>query len=220
MGRRSTHFFAGRNYWSSGARKEPGSPVKKCKAYVEEATIGAGSVLVAPVESGLHSLWMYPMNRCPSLHSSLISIALAALIVPAGLSVPTLASAQLLDPSATQNEAANGGRNFPPGTLRGSFMVVNSPEIQLDGQPERLSPGARIRSAQQMLVMPAYLTGQNLLVNYKLDPEGKVSEVWILTPEEAQAKRESAGKPFLNFWPFVADTGPRDDGKTPFDQLK
>ena len=149
------------------------------------------------------------MNRCNSLPIALLSIALCALLAPA--------AAQ--EPVQSQNEAARGGRNFPIGTLRGRFMVVNTPEIQLDGQPERLSPGARIRSAQQMLVMPAALTGQNLLVNYKRDAAGMVSEVWILTPEEAQAKRATAEKPLLNFWPFVADTGPRDDGKTPFDQL-
>jgi hypothetical protein len=152
---------------------------------------------------------MNTMNRCNTSWTALILVALCALTAPA--------AAQ--EPVQTQNEAALGGRNFPVGTLRGRFMVVNAPEIQLDGQPERLSPGARIRSAQQMLVMPAALTGQNLLVNYKRDAAGMVSEVWILTPEEAQAKRETAEKPLLNFWPFVADTGPRDDGKTPFDQL-
>lgn len=159
------------------------------------------------------------MNRCKSRFSMLSSIALAALIASAGVLVAAPAAAQLLDPSATQNEAANGGRNFPPGTLRGRFMVVDAPEIQLDGQPERLSPGARIRSAERMLVMPAAITGQNLLVNYTRDAAGQVREVWILTPDEARAKRASAEKPFLNFWPFVAESGPRDDGKTPFDQL-
>ena len=151
------------------------------------------------------------MNRCITPWNALILVALGALSMPA--------FAQDAPVPQTQNEAAAGGRNFPIGTLRGRFMVVNSPEIQLDGQPERLSPGARIRSAQHMLVMPAAITGQNLLVNYTRDAAGLVREVWILTPEEAQAKRESAEKPFLNFWPFVADTGPRDDGKTPFDQL-
>ncbi|WP_162578663.1 hypothetical protein [Variovorax sp. PBS-H4] len=149
------------------------------------------------------------MNRCNTPSIALILVALCALTVPA--------AAQ--EPVQTQNEAALGGRNFPIGTLRGRFMVVNAPEIQLDGQAERLAPGARIRSGQQMLVMPAALTGQNVLVNYRRDAAGMVSEVWILTPEEAQAKRETADKPLLNFWPFVADTGPRDDGKTPFDQL-
>jgi hypothetical protein len=154
---------------------------------------------------------MNTMNRCITPWNALILVALGALSAPAW--------AQDAPVPQTQNEAAAGGRNFPVGTLRGRFMVMNPPEIQLDGQPERLSPGARIRSAQHMLVMPASITGQNLLVNYTRDAAGLVREVWILTPEEAQAKRETAEKPLLNFWPFVADTGPRDDGKTPFDQL-
>ena len=160
------------------------------------------------------------MNRCKKPFSSLLPIALAALIAPAGAFFAGPAAGQELDPSATQNEAANGGRNFPPGTLRGSFMVVNPPEIQLDGNAERLAPGARIRSAERMLVMPAAITGQNLLVNYTRDAAGMVREVWILTPDEARAKRASAEQPLLNFWPFVsADSSPRDDGKTPFNQL-
>ncbi len=155
------------------------------------------------------------MNRCTTTCNALVSIALCAILAPAAAFLSLDASAQ----AATQNEAAAGGRNFPGGTLRGKLTVVNSPEIQLDGQPERLAPGVRIRSAQHMLVMPAAITGQNLLVNYTRDAAGLVREVWILTPEEAQAKRESAEKPLLNFWPFVANTGPRDDGNTPFDRL-
>ena len=187
---------------------------------MEEATIGAASVVVAPVESALHSLWMYPMNRCPTPGARLPAKALLAGLLLAGTALLCgPAAAQPLDPASTQNEAANGGRNFPPGTLRGRFMVVNAPEIQLDGQSERLSPGARIRSAERMLVMPAAITGQKLLVNYTRDAAGMVRDVWILSPDEARAKRASAEKPLLNFWPFVADSGPRDDGKTPFNQL-
>jgi hypothetical protein len=152
------------------------------------------------------------MNRCKTpLKAMLALAAMGALLAPA--------AAQLQDPSQTQNEAALGGRNFPAGTLRGSLLVVNWPEIELDGQPERLSPGARIQGPDRMLVMPASITGQKLLVNYTRDAAGLVREVWILTPIEAKARRASVDRPLLNFWPFVANTGPRDDGKTPFDQL-
>jgi len=158
------------------------------------------------------------MNRCKKPFSSLLPIALAALIAPAGALFAGHAAAQSDQLSATQNEAANGGRNFPPGTLRGSFMVVNPPEIQLDGNAERLAPGAHIRSAERMLVTPAAITGQNLLVNYTRDAAGMVREVWILTPDEARARRASAEKPLLNFWPFVsASSGP--DANTPYNQL-
>ena len=159
------------------------------------------------------------MNRCKNTLNTLISAAPGIALAVAASFVSAPALAQALPVPQTQNEAAAGGRNFPIGTLRGKFMVVNSPEILLDGQAERMAPGGRIRDARHMLVMPASITGQNLLVNYTRDAAGLVREVWILTPDEASAKRESAEKPLLNFWPFVANSGPRDDGKIPFDQL-
>lgn len=151
------------------------------------------------------------MNRCKTSLYALIFIALGAVGVPG--------AAQDVAAVQEQNEAAAGGRTFPIGTLRGQFMVLNPPEIQLDGQAERLAPGAQIRSAQRMLVTPAAIVGQNLLVNYTRDAAGLVRQVWILTPEEGRAERASADRPMFNFWPFAASSGPRDDGKTPFDQL-
>lgn len=161
------------------------------------------------------------MNRCigrphtPFFSRSLI--ALCVLLLPAAWwTADAHAQAGL---ETTQNEALLGGRNFPVGTLRGKLVVVNAPEIQLDGQANRLGPGVRIRSAQNMLVMSSALIGQHLLVNYTRDAAGLVREVWILTPDEARAERAGVERPLLNFWPFVASAGPRDDGKTPFDQL-
>ncbi|MDB5730574.1 MAG: hypothetical protein JWQ03_469 [Variovorax sp.] len=162
------------------------------------------------------------MNRCKSPVAPPLALpalaALCALLAASALG-STNARAQAETAPQTQNEAALGGRNFPVGTLRGKLMVVATPDIQLDGQADRLAPGARIRSAQHMLVMPAAITGQPLLVNYTRDAAGLVREVWILTPEEARAERAGVERPLLNFWPFVASAGPRDDGKTPFDQL-
>jgi len=153
------------------------------------------------------------MNRCNTSLQNRLLLALCLGLAGLGGAYAPPARAQV------ENEATHGGRNFPIGTLRGKFLLVNTPEILLDGQPERLAPGARIRSAQNMLMMPAALTGQNLLVNYTRDAAGMVSQVWVLTPEEAVVQRESAEKPLLNFWPFVANSAPRDDGRTPFDQL-
>ena len=159
------------------------------------------------------------MKRCKKSQDALILVALCAVLAPAAAVFSVNAHAQTVPVPQTQFEAEAGGRNFPVGTLRGKFMVLNPPEIKLDGDLERMSPGARIRSAQNMMVTPAAIIGQKLLVNYTRDPSNLVSQVWILTPDEASAERESAEKPFLNFWPFVASSGPRDDGKTPFDQL-
>lgn len=159
------------------------------------------------------------MNRCqdtperraaPRLpaHAAAVLALCASLAVQAGAQVrpdPALAA------TATQNEAAVGGRNFPVGTLRGRLLVVEAPEIELDGRPDRMSPGARIRNAQNMLVTPASVIGTPLAVNYTRDVSGLVSQVWILSAAESTTARVSAEKPFLNFWPFVRSTG-ADDG--------
>ena len=152
------------------------------------------------------------MNRCLRTVTPALFF-LAALVAAFAWAPP--ASAQ----TSEQNEAAIGGRNFPEGTLRGEFMVVAAPEILLDGRADRLSPGARIRSAENMVVTTGAITGQNLLVNYTRDAAGLVREVWVLTATEASVKRASVERPFLNFWPFVAASGATDDGKTPFNQL-
>jgi hypothetical protein len=154
------------------------------------------------------------MNRCIRHPSAPLLIALCLATASAAGLVATDARAQI------SNEAAVGGRNFPTGTLRGKLQILTSPDILLDGQPDRLSPGARIRSQQNMLVMVGAITpGDKFVVNYTRDPAGLVSQIWILTPGEIAVERESAERPFLNFWPFVADKGPRDDGRTPYDQL-
>ena len=160
------------------------------------------------------------MNRCKTPTNALTFIALCTAAIAAAGLFPLTASAQDEVPRPqTQNESLVGGRNFPIGTLRGKFTVLNAPDVDLDGHADRLGAGARIRSPQNMLVMPGAITGQKYLVNYTRDAAGLVREVWILSPDEARAKRASAEKPLFNFWPFVADSGPRDDGKTPFDQL-
>jgi len=143
------------------------------------------------------------MNRCPAPHDSPARPTRTAVLVAAAALVLAAAPAHAQFQVQTQNEAAMGGRNFPINTLRGRLVITGFPEAALDGRPERLAPGARIRNPQNMIVPPATLTGQDLAVNYRRDAAGLVSEVWILTPTEAAAEREAANKPFLNFWPFT-----------------
>ncbi|MET3497536.1 hypothetical protein [Variovorax boronicumulans] len=146
------------------------------------------------------------MNRCKKNPTHALSLlALCAVVAGAGLfSLEARAQDEVPRPQ-TQNESLNGGRNFPIGTLRGKFMVTDAPDVELDGRADRLGAGARIRSAQNMLVMPGAIIGQKYLVNYTRDAAGLLREVWILTPEEAVASRESLNKPLLNIWPFTSN---------------
>lgn len=77
-------------------------------------------------------------------------------------------------------------RPFPPAAERGAMQITAAPDMVLNGTPARLSPGARIRGADNMLVMSAALTGQKLLVNFVREPQGLIHEVWILNADEAK----------------------------------
>ncbi len=83
-------------------------------------------------------------------------------------------------------------RQFPEQARRGVLRVTAPPDIELDGKPDRLSPGARIRNTDRRLVMAQQLVGQELPVNYLREGMGLVHEVWLLTPAEQAQHR--AGK--------------------------
>ena len=157
------------------------------------------------------------MNRCPATISSktLFVTAAAAFLL---LQLPAARAQD--DILQGHPEPPVGGRNFPVNALRGQIAFGAPPMIQLDGQAARLSPGVRIQNAQRMLAPPASPVGQSHVVNYtKEATSGMVNQVWILTADEAGTKRAGAQRPFFNFWPFVANSGPRDDGNTPYHQL-
>jgi hypothetical protein len=121
------------------------------------------------------------MNRCnapsaPSRRPTVLALCLLTLGLWAG---------------AAQAQTA-GQRPFPPQALRGVMVVAQPPVITLDGQPAQLSPGARIRGTNNMLVMSGSLVKQELTVNYLREPHGLVHEVWILTAAEAEEKRPTA----------------------------
>jgi hypothetical protein len=79
-------------------------------------------------------------------------------------------------------------RAFPQNALRGAIVIGVAPDIQLNGDPARLAPGARIRDGNNMTVVPSALTGGRYLVHYTIDTSGLVKDVWILRPEEAAVR--------------------------------
>ena len=146
------------------------------------------------------------MNRCLNAHNSLF-LGLTALLISAASLAP--------QPVAAQDFV----RQFPTAARRATLEVTTPPNVLINGQAERLSPGARIKGLNNQLVMSGTLVGQRVVVNYLRDPQGLVHEVWILNEAEVRQKRAGM-EPILNFI-FGSDTEkPKaDDGKTPFDQL-
>jgi hypothetical protein len=108
-------------------------------------------------------------------------------------------------------------REFPKSALRGTLVITAAPDITMDGKPDRLSPGARIRDPQNMLLLSGVLVGQELTVNYTRESAGMVHEVWILSPQEAQVRRSlTVSKGNIR---FASDPAPQVNLQVPFDQL-
>jgi hypothetical protein len=116
------------------------------------------------------------MNRCIRTHTRISLMAALLCLGSAAMAQPTV-------------------RPFPPAAERGAMQITAAPDMVLNGAPARLSPGARIRGVDNMLVMSAALTGQKLLVNFVREPLGLVHEVWILNADEAKLELPKRIKP-------------------------
>ncbi len=81
--------------------------------------------------------------------------------------------------------AAHGQlRAIPEDAKRGVMRHVQEMIVEIDGAQQRLAPGAQIRDESNLLVVPSAVP-PGTPVKYKLDGEGLVRQVWILTPQEA-----------------------------------
>ena len=89
-------------------------------------------------------------------------------------------------------------RQTIPGNAKlGVMKVTLPPEVLMDGKVDRLSPGARIRAENNMMVVSGALSGQSLLVAYVREPQGMLHDVWILNAAERAAvlQKQQAGTP-------------------------
>ena len=122
------------------------------------------------------------MIRCVTLAAALIACALPA--------------------------AAQMQRNFPANALRGELVVLQPPDVQLNGRPARLAPGARIRGDNNLLVVSGAIANRRLWVHYTLDTGGQLLDVWVLTateltrpwPSTPEQARAWAFDPALQSW--------------------
>jgi hypothetical protein len=76
-------------------------------------------------------------------------------------------------------------RDIPADAKRGKLRHVFDMDVEIDGTPQRLSRGARIRDADNRVVVPTSVAPDSA-VKYRLDAKGMVREVWILSPREAE----------------------------------
>ena len=75
-------------------------------------------------------------------------------------------------------------RTIPEDSKRGVMTHVQEMTVDIDGTQQQLSAGAQIRNAENRIVVPTAVP-PGTPVKYRLDSEGKVRQVWLLTPQEA-----------------------------------
>lgn len=79
-------------------------------------------------------------------------------------------------------------RVFPQNTKVGVLQMGVYPLAAIDGKEVRFSPGARILSQSNAVVIPSTLT-ERVRIRYRIDELGQVSLAWILTDEEIAKSR-------------------------------
>jgi hypothetical protein len=131
------------------------------------------------------------MQRCvsPAVRRALLGASALAALLSTAVPLPALAQAP---------------RPFPASALRGELVVTAPPEAQLNGQPARLAPGARLRGTDNLLLMSGAVVGRKLLVHYTRDAYGNLLDVWVLTPAEAARKPWPATPAEAAAWQFNA----------------
>jgi hypothetical protein len=75
-------------------------------------------------------------------------------------------------------------RTIPAEAKRGVMSHVQGMTVEIDGKIVHLAVGARIRDANNGLVVPTAVPPRTL-VKYMPDLWGQVSRIWILSPQEA-----------------------------------
>jgi hypothetical protein len=74
-------------------------------------------------------------------------------------------------------------RTIPAEAKVAAIKHVEGMDITLDGEAQRLSPGAQVRDEANRIIVPVQIP-PGVQVKYLLDGEGQVRQVWILTDDE------------------------------------
>ena len=75
-------------------------------------------------------------------------------------------------------------RTIPKDAQLAEIRHVQANIITLNGHQVQLAPGAQIRDTSNRIVMPVAVPA-GVLVRYRLNDNGQVRDVWILSREEA-----------------------------------
>jgi hypothetical protein len=80
---------------------------------------------------------------------------------------------------------------LPANARYGELKDLRYPQAQIGDKVLRLGPGAKIYNPQNLIIMPATAPSQASVL-YRLDINGEITEMWLLTAEEAAAAKRRA----------------------------
>jgi hypothetical protein len=74
-------------------------------------------------------------------------------------------------------------RAIPPDAIKAKMQPPQDGLVEMGKHVFRLAPGAHIRSTDNRIMLPVMITSEQV-VRYKLDANGDLYRVWILSPDE------------------------------------
>ena len=81
-----------------------------------------------------------------------------------------------------------------PGNAKlGHIRHVEGMAVTVSRRPMQLAAGATIRNQRNLIVVPVSLPREGAWAAFTLDRDGRISQVWLLTPEELASARKRAG---------------------------
>jgi len=110
----------------------------------------------------------------------------------AGRVVALCAAAVLLQATAPANAQQQRPVQLPPDARYGELKAFAYPRAQIGKDTLHLAPGAKIFNTQNLIIMPAAMPAAAQVL-YKLDMQGQVAQLWLLTPQEAAEAKKMAG---------------------------
>jgi len=113
-----------------------------------------------------------------------------------GRALALCATAVLLAGTAPAHSQQQRPVQLPPDARYGELKAFAYPRAQIGKETLHLAPGAKIFNTQNLIIMPAAMPAAAPVL-YKLDMQGQLAQMWLLTPQEAAdaKKRASNTKP-------------------------
>jgi hypothetical protein len=82
---------------------------------------------------------------------------------------------------------------IPEDSRRGYIRHVEEMAVTVDDKTMQLAAGAIVRDQQNLIIVPVTIPRGGAWAAYKLDHDGQIFRVWLLTPDELARLKRGGG---------------------------